>query len=258
MKLPRTHQAAAGEPCLLVVSDFDGPHGAHRRLLARARARADADGLALAALLLAPGRQEGRSASNLRDAAMALRECGVEQLMIARAGSARARRIMAWPNVRQCMEADDEARMARSAQAVDAAVRAADFAAVQRLLERPLVVSGRVVHGRKLGRTLGFPTLNLRMPHGPRGLDGVYAVRVHGLAPSALPAVASVGIRPTVEDDGERLLEVHVLEPIAACYGKIVGVEFLKKLRDEVKLDGLEALEAAIGRDIIAASLYLG
>ena len=77
------------------------------------------------------------------------------------------------------------------------------------MLGRPYFISGHVVHGRKLGRTLGFPTLNLRLPFANPALDGIFVVQVHGVADRPWPAVASLGRRPAVEQDGKLLLEAQ-------------------------------------------------
>jgi riboflavin kinase/FMN adenylyltransferase len=135
-----------------------------------------------------------------------------------------------------------------SSSAVRAALSQGDFLHAEALLGHPYSMSGHVVHGQKLGRTLGFPTLNLRVPHRP-ALAGIFVVQVHGLAERPLPAVASLGVRPTVDDSGRVLLEVHVFDYAQQAYGRQVRVEFLHKLRDEEKYDGLEALTAAIARD---------
>lgn len=135
-----------------------------------------------------------------------------------------------------------------SSSAVRAALAAGDFDATRALLGHPYSMSGHVIHGAKLGRTLGFPTLNLRVAHRP-ALAGIFVVQVHGLADQPLPAVASLGVRPTVEDAGRMLLEVHVFDWNQPCYGKLVRVEFLKKLRDEEKYIDLPTLTAAIDRD---------
>jgi riboflavin kinase/FMN adenylyltransferase len=84
-------------------------------------------------------------------------------------------------------------------------------------------------------------------------LNGIFVVQVHGLSADPLPAVASLGVRPTVEDDGRMLLEVHIFDYDANCYGKLVGVEFLHKLRDEEKYTDLETLTDAIAADARAA-----
>ena len=98
-----------------------------------------------------------------------------------------------------------------SSSAVRTALAAGDFAATGALLGHPYSMSGHVIHGAKLGRNLGFPTLNLRVAHRP-ALAGIFVVQVHGLAAGPLPAVASLGVRPTVEDAGRMLLEVHVFD----------------------------------------------
>jgi riboflavin kinase/FMN adenylyltransferase len=135
-----------------------------------------------------------------------------------------------------------------SSSAVRAALAAGDLQATSALLGHPYAMSGHVIHGAKLGRTLGFPTLNLRVAHRP-ALQGIYVVQVHGLADQPLPAVASLGVRPTVEDAGRMLLEVHIFDYDRPCYGKLVRVEFLEKLRDEEKYVDLDTLTAAIHRD---------
>jgi riboflavin kinase/FMN adenylyltransferase len=136
-----------------------------------------------------------------------------------------------------------------SSSAVRVALHDGDFARARELLGHPYSISGRVQHGRKLGRTIGFPTLNLRIAHKRPALTGIFIVQVHGLEPRALPAVASLGVRPTVEDNGRVLLEVHIFDYHADCYGKLVRIEFLQKLRDEEKYDDLEMLTAAITND---------
>jgi riboflavin kinase/FMN adenylyltransferase len=142
-----------------------------------------------------------------------------------------------------------------SSSAVRAALAAADFAHVEQLLGHPYAMSGHVIHGRKLGRTLGFPTLNLRVAHRP-ALAGIFVTRVHGLADQPLAAVASLGVRPTVDDSGRVLLEVHLLDQAIDCYGKLVQVEFLGKLRDEEKYGDLASLTAAIAGDSAQARAF--
>ena len=135
-----------------------------------------------------------------------------------------------------------------SSSAVRAALAAGDFPQAQALLGHPYAISGHVIHGAKLGRDIGFPTLNLRVPHRP-ALGGIFIVQVHGLGGKPLPAVASLGVRPTVEDAGHVLLEVHVFDFAQHCYGKLVRIEFLKKIRDEEKFIDLPTLVKAIERD---------
>jgi riboflavin kinase/FMN adenylyltransferase len=135
-----------------------------------------------------------------------------------------------------------------SSSAVRAALAEGDFVHAEQLLGHPYSISGHVIHGQKLGRTIGFPTLNLRVPHRP-ALGGIFIVRVHGIGDEPLDAVASLGVRPTVEDAGRVLLEVHIFDFADHLYGKPVRVEFLKKIRDEEKFIDLPTLTAAIERD---------
>lgn len=145
-----------------------------------------------------------------------------------------------------------------SSSEVRAALAAGDLRQTEALLGRPYSVSGHVLHGRKLGRELGFRTLNLRFAHARAATSGIFVVRVHGLTDAPLPGVASFGVRPTVEDRGRVLLEVHCLDWPAALgpdagYGRCLRVELLHKLRDEMKYGSLPALRQAIGHDTEAA-----
>ncbi|RZL09240.1 MAG: bifunctional riboflavin kinase/FAD synthetase [Rubrivivax sp.] len=148
-----------------------------------------------------------------------------------------------------------------SSSVVRDALEAGDMGAVARLLGRPYSISGHVVHGRKLGRTLDCPTMNVRFGHEKPAPSGIFVVRTHGLSAEPLEGVASLGVRPTVEDSGRVLLEVHCLDWPSGLgseggYGKIVRVELLHKLRDEARYDGLEALQAAIHKDIADAKAF--
>ena len=145
-----------------------------------------------------------------------------------------------------------------SSSAVRDALAAGQMDRVAMLLGRPYSVSGHVVHGRKLGRDLGFRTLNLRFSHWKPAASGIFAVLVHGLGDKPLPGVANLGIRPSLDADdvngGRVLLETHCLEwpdglgPEGA-YGKIIRVELLHKLHDELKYDGLDSLKTGIAKD---------
>ena len=154
-----------------------------------------------------------------------------------------------------------------SSSAVRAALAAGDMAQAARLLGRDYAISGHVVHGRKLGRELGasrggagdgFRTLNLRFGHANPAATGIFVVRTHGLGPQPLDGVASLGVRPTVDDSGRVLLEVHCFDwpdslGAEGGYGRLARVELLAKLRDEARYDTLDALTAAIDRDAVAA-----
>lgn len=144
-----------------------------------------------------------------------------------------------------------------SSSAVRAALAAGDLASAQVLLGRPYSISGRIVHGRKLGRELGFATANVQLRHNRPPLTGIYAVRVSGVGDTALPAVASLGVRPTITASGRAVLEVHLFDFSAELYGEHVRVEFLHKIRDEERYTDLEALRAQIELDCKAAKSYL-
>jgi riboflavin kinase/FMN adenylyltransferase len=144
-----------------------------------------------------------------------------------------------------------------SSSAVRAALAAGDLARAETLLGRAYSISGRVVHGRKLGRELGFATANVQLKHNRPPLSGIYAVRVHGVGASSRPAVASLGVRPTVTASGRAVLEVHLFDFSEDLYGAHMRVEFLHKIRDEERYSNLDALKAQIERDCEAARTYL-
>ncbi len=140
-----------------------------------------------------------------------------------------------------------------SSSAVRRALSAGDLAQARSLLGRPYFISGRVIHGRKLGRTLGFPTLNIRVPFDNPAVSGIFVVQVHGLADKPLPGVASLGTRPAVENSGRMLLEVHVFDFNASVYGSLVRVEILSRLREERHYPTLDLLVEQIHHDARAA-----
>lgn len=127
---------------------------------------------------------------------------------------------------------------------------------VRHLLGHNYRISGHIVHGQKIGRDIGFPTLNFRVPAHCAARSGVYAVRVHGLTAVPLNGVASLGVRPTVHEEGQLLLEVHVPDAQLDVYGKLACVEFLKFLRDETKFPDLPTMIAAIKHDVRCAQDY--
>ncbi len=140
-----------------------------------------------------------------------------------------------------------------SSSAVRQALADGDMALAKRLLGRACAVSGRVVHGQKLGRTLGFRTLNLRFDHAKPAAMGIFVARVHGLCDLPLAGVASLGVRPSIDESGRVLLETHVLDwpdhMPPEVYGRCVSVELVHKLHDEVAYDSLAALTAGIAKD---------
>ncbi len=127
------------------------------------------------------------------------------------------------------------------------ALRGGDFTEAARLLGRPYAIGGRVVRGKQLGRTLGFPTANLRFPKAP-ALSGIYATWVHGVDEHPWPSVSSFGTRPTV-DGVEPLLEAHLFDFSGDLYGRHIEVEFVAKLREELKFPDLPSLTEQMRRD---------
>jgi riboflavin kinase/FMN adenylyltransferase len=122
------------------------------------------------------------------------------------------------------------------------------FDLAARLLGKPYAVSGRVVRGQQLGRTLGYPTANLRFGGKVPALRGIYATRVHGVADRPWPSVSSFGTRPTV-GGVEPLLEAHLFDFDGDLYGRRIEVEFVARLRDEEKFPDLPTLVAQMHRD---------
>lgn len=135
------------------------------------------------------------------------------------------------------------------------ALQKGDLARVNQLLDRPYSMCGKVVYGDQRGRTLGFPTANIRLHRDLVPLTGVYAVRVSGVADIPLTGVANIGIRPTF--NGTRvLLEVHLFNFNREIYGQHLRVEFMHKLRDEKRFADFKALVAQIYQDVEQAKAY--
>ncbi|MBE1162667.1 bifunctional riboflavin kinase/FAD synthetase [Dyella acidiphila] len=146
-----------------------------------------------------------------------------------------------------------------SASRVRALLAAGNFGAATPLLGRPFVIEGKVEYGNQLGRTLGFPTANIHLRERVTPVQGIFAVRV-GLGESACswPGVASLGVRPTVNQVAQPLLEVHLFDFEGHLYGQRMAVEFVAKLRDEMKFDGLDALKVQMSHDARSAREILG
>lgn len=142
-----------------------------------------------------------------------------------------------------------------SSTSVREALAAGDLAHAERLLGRPYAVQGRVIHGQHLGRELGAPTANLQLKRRRTALSGVFTVlaEVDG---QRLPAVANIGLRPSVQGDGLPHLEVHLLDYRGDLYNRRMQVTFRHKLRDEQRFASLDALKQAINMDIAAARAY--
>jgi riboflavin kinase/FMN adenylyltransferase len=149
-------------------------------------------------------------------------------------------------------EVSDGTDRVSSTRIRDALARA-DFAAAARLLGRPYAITGRVMHGARRGRALGFPTANIRLARPKPALTGIFAVKCHGAATRGLEGVASLGFNPAVNIQGPATLEAFLFDFSGDLYGRHLRIEFLKKLRDEAHFASLDELAAQIGRDCDAA-----
>ncbi|TLX21493.1 bifunctional riboflavin kinase/FAD synthetase [Thermomonas fusca] len=143
-----------------------------------------------------------------------------------------------------------------SSTAIRAALVLGDFDQAARLLGRPYAIGGRVVRGQQLGRTLGYPTANLRYGGKTPALRGIFATWVHGIGGRPWPSVSSFGTRPTV-DGQEPLLEAHLFDFEGDLYGRRIEVEFVAHLRDEEKFPDLPSLVAQMHHDEARARAIL-
>ena len=143
-----------------------------------------------------------------------------------------------------------------SSSAVRSALSAGRMEYAAQLLGRPYSIDGRVVHGDKVGRQLGFATANIRIKHNPPPLLGVFAVAVRDSDGQNRNGVANLGFRPSANQTPRPLLEVHLLDFSGDIYGQHLNVRFLHKLRDEMKFPNFEALKAQIASDVEAAIHY--
>ena len=143
-----------------------------------------------------------------------------------------------------------------SSTRIRVALQSGDFVPGARLLGRPYAIGGRVVRGKQLGRTLGFPTANVRFAGKMPALSGIYASWVHGVGDRPWASVSSLGTRPTV-DGVEPLLEAHLFDFDSDIYGRRIEVEFVAKLRDELKFSDLATLTSQMHRDAEQARAIL-
>jgi len=136
-----------------------------------------------------------------------------------------------------------------SSTAIREALAKGDLERAARLLGRPYAICGRVVHGAKRGRGMGFPTANVRLARPQPALHGIFAVKCVGAATRGLEGVASLGMNPAVAENGPATLEAFLFDFQGDLYGRRLSIEFLKKLRDEAPFASLDDLVAQIRRD---------
>jgi riboflavin kinase/FMN adenylyltransferase len=143
-----------------------------------------------------------------------------------------------------------------SSTAIREALEMGDFYTAGELLGRPYTICGRVLHGAKRGRLLGFPTANVRLARPRAALHGIFAVKCYGAATRGLEGVASLGINPAIGAGGPATLEAFLFDFSGDLYGRRISIEFVKKLRDEAHFASLDELSAQIRRDCDAARAY--
>jgi len=284
-------------PCALAIGNFDGMHLGHQALLTQLRQTANASNLEAAVMTFEPHPREFFTPESaparlcsMREKLECFAQAGVERVYVCRFNQRFAKvtaEAFMHDILRQAIHAqvvlvgEDFRFGAKRAGSVNDFVAAGfnlvslpqvDLAGVRvsstrvrsaladghlheasSLLGRGYSISGKVVHGAKRGRQLGFPTANVHMRHERPALKGVYAVKLDGLN-----AVANLGVRPTIAGVPKLSLEVHVLDFNGDLYGKHVHVEFLHKIRDEMKFDGLDALKAQIAVDVELARIFFG
>lgn len=142
---------------------------------------------------------------------------------------------------------EDDCRV--SSTRIREALQRGDMAHAARCLGRRYRICGKVAHGNKRGRTIGFPTLNVALLRRETPLLGVFAVLVLGVAEQPWPGVANIGVRPTLDGEGRLLLEVHLFDFAGDLYGRHVEVDFVERIRDERKFESFDALREQIERD---------
>jgi riboflavin kinase/FMN adenylyltransferase len=143
-----------------------------------------------------------------------------------------------------------------SSTAVRAALAEGNLRVAQSYLGRPYSISGRVQHGDGVGRQLGFPTANIQLKHNRPPLSGIFVVRAHIEDMPAMPGVASLGVRPTMKQNGKPVLEVHLFNFAQQIYNRHMHVDFLHKLRDEAKFPDLQSLTQQIALDVEHARAF--
>ncbi|WP_293005894.1 bifunctional riboflavin kinase/FAD synthetase [Nitrosomonas sp.] len=147
-----------------------------------------------------------------------------------------------------------------SSTAIRQALTNGDLDTAAKLLGRPYSISGRVIDGDKLGKQIGFPTANIQLKHNQPPLSGIFVVSVYGANSSSLetplPGVASLGVRPTIYENGRPVLEVHLLDFDDEIYGRYLRVDFLHKLRNEEKYADISTLILQIEKDVAQAKEF--
>ena len=286
------HHPQLASACALTIGNFDGVHRGHQAMLALLKNEARHRGVPSCVMTFEPHPRDffaeqhqqpdlaPARIATLRDKLNELAACGVDlgvkYVLVGDDVRFGAKRMgdYAMLDAAGTAHGFDVARMNSyevknlrvSSSAVREAMGRGAMQEVAQLLGRPYAISGHVVHGRKLGRELNCRTLNLRFSHWKPAASGIFVVQVHGLSNQPLAGVANLGIRPSLDptdvNGGRVLLETHCLDWPASLgaeggYGKIIRVELLHKLHDELKYDGLDALMQGIHKDCDDARAWL-
>lgn len=143
-----------------------------------------------------------------------------------------------------------------SSSRIRAALKQGDLATAEKILGRPYGIAGKVVHGSKQGRVLGFPTANIYPHRRAVPVEGIFVVQVYGLGAEPIQGVADIGNRPSIDGTGRTLLEVYLFDFDQMIYGRNIYVEFLHRLRDEEYYDSMEELRIQIAKDVEAGRQY--
>ena len=282
------------EPLVLAIGNFDGMHLGHQALLHQLCEHAAAKNLTPAAMTFEPHPREffaplnaPARLCNLREKLEYFQSAGIQKVLVCAFNKSFASisapdflaMLREKLNANTILVGEDFKFGAKRAGTVDdfkangfdlislprvdfnservSSTRARDalfsgnLALAAQLLGRNYSVSGKVVHGAKRGRELGFPTANIHMRHERPALTGVYAVKLDGLN-----SVANLGVRPTIAGVPKLLLEVHILDFNGDLYGRHVHVEFMHKIREEMKFESLMALKTQIAADIVVARQF--
>ncbi len=295
--------------CVATIGNFDGVHLGHRAVFQCLLAKGRALGLPATVITFEPQPMEffapeaaPARLTRLREKLKALRECGIERVMLLEFGPRMAamaardfvqRLLIDGLGIRFLLVGDDFRfghgragdyallrSMGSEAAATDRGFQVEDLHTIthgeerisstrvrealgrgdleqaRHLLGRPYRMQGRVGHGDKRGRAIGFPTANIDLHRRVSPLRGVYAVRAQGVGDAPLPGVANIGTRPTVDGQGYRL-EVHLFDFDRQIYGLHLEVEFKLKLRDEKRFGSFDDLRRQIALDAAAAREYL-
>ncbi len=139
-----------------------------------------------------------------------------------------------------------------SSSLIRCALAVGDFALAAKFLGRAYALSGRVIHGAQLGRSIGFPTANIYLRSRELPFIGVYLVKVHNLGPTPLFGLVNIGLRPTVSGK-QKSFEVFILDFSADIYQKRITIEFIRKIREEIKFNSMAELQAQISQDLVIA-----